>query len=45
MAAAQVVGDPACSLSSKGPPSPSLIPAGVTSISTGTAGGYYCYIW
>lgn len=44
MAAAQTVGDPACTLSAVGQPDPNLIPSGIT-IAIGTAGPYTCLIW
>lgn len=45
MAAAQIVGDPACSLSASGVPNMALVPAGVTSVGVGTVGNYTCLIW
>ncbi|MFF7887536.1 hypothetical protein ACFZDJ_49875 [Streptomyces sp. NPDC007896] len=45
MAAAGVVGDPACSLAAVGNPDPALLPKGLTSVGTGQAGNYWCLIW
>ncbi|MGW1501985.1 hypothetical protein ACWCQW_26035 [Streptomyces mirabilis] len=45
MAAAGVVGDPACSLAAVGKPDPALLPMGLTSVGTGQAGKYWCLIW
>lgn len=44
MAAAGVVGNPACTLAAYGNPDPNLIPSGIP-IAIGTAGGYTCLIW
>jgi hypothetical protein len=44
MAAAGIVGDPACTLSAVGDVDTALVPAGLR-IGTGTAGGYTCLIW
>jgi hypothetical protein len=44
MAAANTVGDPACSLSASGTPDYSLVPAGVA-VAVGVAGNYTCMIW
>ncbi|WP_340373929.1 hypothetical protein U5640_01225 [Streptomyces sp. SS7] len=44
MAAAQAVGDPACSLSARGDPDPRLVPP-ADRIGVGTSGGYWCLIW
>ncbi|MEU9343985.1 hypothetical protein AB0D74_22530 [Streptomyces sp. NPDC048278] len=44
MAAAQVVGDPVCSLSAVGQPNPNLVPR-VGRIGIGHYGDYWCLIW
>jgi hypothetical protein len=44
MAAAQTVGDPACSLSAVGTPDYNLIPPGVA-YGIGQVGNYTCLIW
>ncbi|MFI8193363.1 hypothetical protein ACIF8T_32100 [Streptomyces sp. NPDC085946] len=44
MAAAEVAGDPACSMAAVGRPDPSLIPQG-SRIGIGNHGRYWCLIW
>jgi hypothetical protein len=45
MAAANRVGDPACTLAASGDPDPAMIPPGLDTVSIGRAGGYTCLIW